>query len=211
MTEITKNDLIKIFGCISGIMTENRDLLCKMDAEMGDGDLGLTMSKLFPAGEKEASENEETDLGKLMVKCGMKMNSAAPSTMGTLLAYGFIYSGKALAGKTVLDKEDFTKFYMLYADGLQSRGKAQKGERTPLDVLYPAADAAEKALNKGADIKGIAQAALQGAEEGLETTKEMLPKYGKAAVFVNSALGKIDQGAFAAKLFVEGINSALSQ
>jgi len=210
MTQIGKSELIKIFGSIAGIMVENRDLLCKMDAEMGDGDLGLTMSKAFPAALKEAIENEEPDLGKLMMKCGMKMNAAAPSTMGTLMSSGFVYAGKALAGKTALDADDFANFYMLFADGVAKRGKAQRGERTVLDTLYPAADAALKALSSGAGIAGIAAEALKGAEAGLEATKDMLPKYGKAAVFIASAKGKTDQGAHVGKLLAQGIASAVS-
>jgi hypothetical protein len=38
----------------------------------------------------------------------------------------------------------------------------------------------------------------------------MLPKYGKAAVFIASAKGKIDQGAFAGKLFVQGVRDAVA-
>ncbi|MCL2856103.1 MAG: dihydroxyacetone kinase subunit L [Oscillospiraceae bacterium] len=210
MTQVDKDGLIKILGCVAKVMTENRDLLCKLDAEMGDGDLGLTMSKAFPAAEKEAIESDETDLGKLMMKCGMKMNSAAPSTMGTLMSSGFVYAGKALAGKTALSADDFAKLYMLFADGVAARGKAQRGERTVLDTLYPAADTAAQALLDGAGIAGIASAALAGAQNGLEATKDMLPKYGKAAVFVASAQGKIDQGALAGALFIEGIRDAVA-
>ena len=211
MNQIDKAALLKIFQSVSAIMTDSRDLLCELDADMGDGDLGLTMSKAFPAAEKEARENEEADLGKLMMKCGMKMNSAAPSTMGTLMSSGFLFAGKALAGKTVLDAEDFARFYMLFADGVAKRGKAQRGERTVLDTLFPAADAAEQAFsdNNDADIAAIAAAALTGAEAGLEATKEMLPKYGKAAVFIGKAKGRIDQGALVGKLFAQGISEAL--
>ena len=211
MTLLDKQDLIRILGCVSDLMIANRDLLCNMDAELGDGDLGLTMSKAFPAAEKEAIESEESDIGKIMVRCGMKMNSAAPSTMGTLMASSFIYTGKALAEKTTLDAKDFARFYMLFADGAASRGKAKRGERTVLDVLYPAADAAEQEFTNGTDIVGIASAALGGAEAGLESTKDMLPKYGKSAPFTVSAIGKTDQGAFVGKLFIEGIYVALAR
>ncbi|MCL2367775.1 MAG: dihydroxyacetone kinase subunit L [Oscillospiraceae bacterium] len=210
MTTIDKPTLIKILAAVSAIMVENRDLLCKLDAEMGDGDLGLTMSKAFPAAEQEARENEEPDLGRLLMKCGMKMNTAAPSTMGTLMASGFMHAGKHLAGRETLDTADFAKFYQLVAEGAANRGKASRGERTVLDSLYPAADAAEQAATAGADIPAIAKAALTGAEAGLEATKDMLPQYGKAAVFIATAKGKIDQGALVGKLFAEGVFSAVA-
>ena len=210
MTQITKQEFVQILESISKLMRDHRDLLCKMDAELGDGDLGLTMSKAFPAAEQAARESPEEDLGRLMMQCGMKMNTAAPSTMGTLMASGFLYAGKALLGKTALNAGDLATFYLLFADGVAHRGKARRGERTVLDSLYPAADAAKEALSDGADIIKIACAALMGAQVGLESTKEMLPKYGKAAVFIDSAKGKIDQGALSGKLFVEGFFLAAS-
>ena len=209
MTQVDRNVLIRIFECISVIMADNRDLLCELDADMGDGDLGLTMAKAFPAAEKEARENPETDIGKLMMRCGMKMNSAAPSTMGTLMSSGFVFAGKANAGKTALNAEAFTEFYLQFADGVANRGKAKTGERTVLDTLYPAAEAARQAFTDNADIAGIAAAALAGSQSGLEATKEMLPVYGKAAVFIAKAKGKIDQGALVGKLFAQGISEAV--
>ena len=97
----------------------------------------------------------------------------------------------------------------LIADGIATRGKAERGERTVLDSLYPAADAAKKALLRDADFATISLAALEGAVEGLEATKYMLPKHGKAAVFSSKALGKVDQGATAGKLMLEGFVSAI--
>lgn len=210
MTLVDKTGLVKIFKHISKIMHDNRDLLCQLDAEMGDGDLGLTMTKAFPAAEKEAEENTETDIGKLMMKCGMKMNSAAPSTMGTLMSSGFVHAGKNLAGRASLDAKDFAGFYMLLADGAANRGKAKRGECTVLDSLYPAADAAREAFEGDADIAQIAAAALAGAVSGLEATKDMRPKYGKAAVFAEKSEGKIDQGALVGKLLAEGVMVAVS-
>ena len=208
--QIGKQEFIQILEHISKLMQENRERLCKMDAELGDGDLGLTMSKAFPAAIEALQESAEEDFGRLMMQCGMKINSAAPSTMGTLMSSGFLFAGKAFLGKTTLDAGDVAALYQLFADGIAKRGKAARGDRTVLDSLYPAADGAQAAYSNGADITGIAAAALKGAEAGLESTKEMLPKYGKAAVFRDAAKGKVDQGAFSGKLFIEGIFLALS-
>ena len=51
----------------------------------------------------------------------------------------------------------------------------------------------------------MAPAALEGAKAGVEATKEMTPKYGKAAVFAAKALGTEDQGATAGMLLVQGL------
>ena len=47
--------------------------------------------------------------------------------------------------------------------------------------------------------------ALDGANAGVATTKEMVPKYGKAAVFAAKAKGTEDQGAVAGRCLIEGL------
>ena len=54
-----------------------------------------------------------------------------------------------------------------------------------------------------------AQAALEGAKAGLEATKNMKPKYGKAAVVAAKALGTEDQGATAGMLLVQGLRDGI--
>ena len=43
------DDVIAMFNCVATIFAEKKDELCEMDAAMGDGDLGLTMSKGYAA------------------------------------------------------------------------------------------------------------------------------------------------------------------
>ena len=68
---------------------------------------------------------------------------------------------------------------------------------------------AEKAAAAGASLADTAQAALEGAKAGLEATKNMKPKYGKAAVFAAKALGTEDQGATAGMLLVQGLRDGI--
>ena len=49
MEEILAKDVPEWFKGASNIFAEKKDELCEMDANMGDGDLGLTMSKGFGA------------------------------------------------------------------------------------------------------------------------------------------------------------------
>ncbi len=205
MSSLDKKAVAAIFDHIAAIMAENKERLCSLDAELGDGDLGLTMSKAFAAAAQEANASQETDLGRMLMKMGMKMNSAAPSTMGTLMSSGVMAAGKALAGKEALSRDDMADFFTAFADGVAARGKAASGERTVLDSLFPAADAAGACRDQGGSVREIVLRAHEGAKAGLEATKNMEPKYGKAAVFADKALGRIDQGALVGVLFMEGI------
>lgn len=206
MDKILTKELPDFFKGVSNIFEEKKDELCKMDADMGDGDLGLTMSKGFSALPKLIEENmDENNIGSTLMKAGMKMATVVPSTMGTLMSSGIIEVGKELKGKSGILRSDMADFFTAYARGVQNRGKCQVGERTLLDSIYPASIEARKAFERGEDIKKIIEAALIGAKEGVEKTKEMLPKYGKAAVFSAKAKGIPDQGAVAGMYMIEGL------
>lgn len=201
------SDVIDMFACVSEEFAEQKDTLCEMDAKMGDGDLGLTMSKGYGALPQLLKDNSaEGDIGKMLMKGGMKMSSVVPSTMGTLMSSGIMEGGKALKGKTELTPADLSAFLTGFAAGIVKRGKCQPGDRTILDALKPASEAAAAAAEQGGAFTDVIDAALKGAADGVEATKDMTPKYGKAAVFAAKAKGVADQGATAGYDLIEGMH-----
>lgn len=205
MNEITVKEWPLLMEAVANIMTENAERLCDMDAQMGDGDLGLTMKKGYCALPELFGAVEEPDMGKRLSKAGMKMASTVPSTMGTLMASGWMEGGKRLAGKASADAAGYAAFLSGFAAGIAKRGKCAPGERTVLDAVAPAAEAAEAAAAAGNSLADTAKAALEGAKKGVEATKNMVPKYGKAAVFAAKAQGVEDQGAVAGMLLIQGL------
>ena len=148
MSVMTRELVVKFINNIAAVMAENKEYLIELDAFCGDGDLGLTMSKGFAEAARIANESEETDLGKLFLAMSKGMANIVPSTMGTLMASGLMKAAKALKGKTEMTTEDLAVFCECYYAGPQERGKANPGERTLLDSLKPAADAARAAAYK---------------------------------------------------------------
>ena len=65
--------------------------------------------------------------------------------------------------------------------------------------------------DSSASFLDVMNAAVEGAEEGCEATKEMLPKFGKAAVHSAKAKGVIDQGALAGKYMLEGLRNYFAE
>lgn len=211
MTTITCDQLPALFEGVAAIFAEKREELCDMDANMGDGDLGLTMDKGYGALPDLLRENmEAADTGKTLMKAGMKMSSVVPSTMGTLMSSGIMEGGKALKGKAELGPAELSVYLTAFAAGIQKRGKCQPGDRTILDAVSPAAEAAEKAAEAGGDLSTVIAAACEGAAKGVEATKAMTPKFGKAAVFAAKAAGVADQGAVAGLYMLQGLQRGLA-
>ena len=132
MDKLTVAEVPEMFEKVAEIFAEKKDELCAMDAAMGDGDLGLTMSKGYGALPGFLRETAaEGEIGKQMMKAGMKMQNEVPSTMGTLMSSGIMQAGKAFKGKTELAAADLATYVTAFAEGIKKRGKCELGPHHP--------------------------------------------------------------------------------
>ena len=146
MDKILFDQVPDLFASVGDLFVEKKEELCEMDARLGDGDLGLTMSKGYaalPDLMRAEAAGAAGDVGKMLMKAGMKMSSLVPSTMGFLMSTGVMEGGKALKGKTELDGAALADYLVGFAAGVQKRGKCEPGQRTIYDAVLPAAEAAK--------------------------------------------------------------------
>lgn len=190
---LTCEDIKKLMAAIAGVMQDNKEYLCEIDARIGDGDLGLTMSGGFTKAAQGIANEQQNDIGKLLAKAGMIIAASAPSTMGTLMASGFMAGGKSLTGQTGMGAQEYADFLDVFVSALMKRGKSAPGEKTIIDALYPAAQKAKDA--SVLSLRECTVAAEAGAKQGLEATKSMMSAHGKAAVFREKTIGYQDPGA----------------
>ncbi|KKC32326.1 Dak phosphatase [Devosia psychrophila] len=190
----TSADLIDLFQSWKQLFAEQREFLIALDGQVGDSDLGITMSKAFAAAaDALATEGEAAGIAKLLRTAGTTMARAAPSTMGTLTATGFLRASKAIDGKDRLETADMAAFWRAFRDGVAERGKAKVGDKTLLDVLDPIATTLE--ASGRATLPDALKAAADAARDALEQTKSMVAQHGKAAAFQQKTLGLQDAGA----------------
>ena len=216
MDKITFDQLPDLFASVGELFVAKKEELCDMDAKLGDGDLGLTMSKGYaalPDLMRAEAAGAGGDIGKLLMKAGMKMSSLVPSTMGFLMSTGVMEGGKALKGKTELDGAGLAAYLTGFAAGVQKRGKCQAGQRTIYDAVLPAAEAAAAvaAADPAASLNAVIAAAVQAAEKGVEATKDMVPVFGKAAVHAAQCVGVPDQGAVAGYYKMLGLSNYINK
>lgn len=193
----------KLFESWNIIFQANVDELTRLDSVGGDGDLGIVMSDGFKAVNEFVHNSEETDLGKLFYQAGKCFNNAASSSMGTLIASGFMNIGKKLKGKTEINQEELLILVQGMAEGVQTIGKANEGEKTFLDAIYPALRAMEAELKQSANV--FLKAAVEAAEEGVKAAAQMEARHGRLAFRKEASIGITDPGSVAALLYIEGI------
>lgn len=130
MQTISAAQLPALFRAVGTVFQEKKDELCALDARLGDGDLGLTMSKGFGALPEllEGLRGEcGDDVGMLLMKGGMKMASLVPSTMGFLMSSGVMEGGKALRGAAALDAAGLAAFLTALPRACRSAASARPG------------------------------------------------------------------------------------
>jgi dihydroxyacetone kinase-like protein len=211
MTSINIDCLKIIFGHLKRIMDENREMLIELDSVMGDGDLGITMQKAFTSAHTEAGDFTGKEAGQLMLKAGMKIAQAAPSTMGTLVATGFMKGGKAILKTEALSLSDLSVFFRAFINGIMEAGKTKPGNKTIVDALEPAVNALEKASVEGKNVVEGIQMAYKAAREGVESTKSMKAQHGRAAYYQEKSIGITDAGATVGALILEGFYHAVRE
>jgi dihydroxyacetone kinase-like protein len=140
----------------------------------------------------------------MLMQAGMAIAKAAPSTMGTLVATGFMRGGKAVAEAATLDTAALASFFRAFTAGIMERGKTQPGNKTVVDALDPAATALEAAAARRADMRAALTEAATAAENGRAAARQMMSQHGKAAVFREQTIGVDDPGAAVGALILQG-------
>jgi phosphoenolpyruvate---glycerone phosphotransferase subunit DhaL len=185
-----------------------REELCALDAAAGDGDLGATLDVGFAEVDVVLEQADDGDIGAFLTAAGMALARKAPSTIGTLLAGAFLSAGKDFAGANELTPTSAARFFETTATAVADRGRAEAGQRTILDAMLSAAEAAATSVEEGADAVGVVQAAAGGARAGADSTASMEPVHGRAGWVGERARGLHDAGAVAWAIYVEGLARA---
>ena len=203
MDTINTGNIAALFEAFHATFRDKRDELIALDAKVGDSDLGITMNSAFEAATKTVSDMDGEPLGKQFKMAGAAMAKAAPSTMGTLTATGFMRGGKAVDDADAIGTKEMTAFWRAYADGIAERGKAKLGDKTVLDVLEPIAQSLEQSADQNAPLVDAVADAARAGQAALEATKDMVAQHGKAAAFADKSKGLQDAGGTVAFLLIE--------
>lgn len=206
--QLTPNRMVQIFDAWATTMIENKDYLIKLDGIAGDGDLGLAMMDGFNAVQASQHGQQYNDIGTLLYNAGKTMSIYAPSSLGTLIAFGFMQAGKELKGKSVLNESDICLLHEAFEKGIIMRGKAKLGEKTFLDGFDPAVQELKK-YKDGEDFKIVLRKAAVSAQHGAMSTVGMLAKHGRIAVRGEDSRQILDPGAVVASLLVTTLVNTL--
>jgi len=188
---------------------EQRVPLTELDQAIGDGDHGFNMDRGFSAVVTKLDDGAAADATPtaLLRLAGKTLISTVGGAAGPLYGTGFLRAATALEGADAADADtsQFVKALEAAIGGIAALGKASPGEKTMLDALTPALEAARAALDAGADADSIVGAAATAAEAGALATVPMLATKGRASYLGDRSVGHQDPGATSSALLLRAL------
>lgn len=209
MEKINQATLIRIFAKMADDLEAAKDQLTDLDAAVGDGDQGVTMTIGFRAIRDILPTLEGHDIGSIIARCGMTFNSKAASTIGAIFATGCMRAGREAKGKNEIGLDDLVVMFNSAIAGIKERGKAELGDKTVLDMLAPTVESLRKSSASGEDLFGALDSALVAAEEGVKSTIPMKSKIGRASWLSERSVGHQDPGATSFYLMLKSAISTI--
>ncbi|MFT8362247.1 MAG: dihydroxyacetone kinase subunit DhaL [Sporolactobacillus sp.] len=199
------NAIIDALRAMAELIESNKEHLTELDGAIGDGDHGINMSRGFTFVQETLNKGDFQSLTDLFKKCGMALVAHVGGASGPLYGTAFLRAAAAVKGKAEIGAEDYVQILKEAIAGIQMRGKSERGEKTMLDALVPAFEAAAKAVEEGQSAQSVLDAAKHGAEMGAAETKNLVAQKGRASYLGERSLGHIDPGAASMALLVAAV------
>jgi dihydroxyacetone kinase-like protein len=152
--------------------------------------------------------DEGTDVGATLKTVGMALVSSVGGAAGPLYGTLFLQMGQAAAGRDALDLEGWTTALDAGVRGVQSRGKAEAGDKTMLDALFPAVEALQAAAAEGAALPDALVRSADAARAGMEATIPLEARKGRASYLGPRSVGHQDPGATSSHLLLRAAAEA---
>ena len=197
-----------IIGEMAAAMEENRRYLTKLDSEIGDGDHGNNMNRGFQAALDRLDGAETSTPADVLKAVSMALISKVGGAAGPLYGTAFLRASTALSNKEEVSAQDAAEALEAALGGIKQRGKAEVGDKTLVDALTPAVEAAKEAAGEGS-VAEVLRAAAGAAEEGAESTVPLTARRGRASYLGARAEGHQDPGATSTYMLLDAAARAV--
>ena len=179
----------------------NREYLIELDRQIGDGDHGENLDRGF-AQVVEALEDTPAESVQDVLKIAAKtLMSTVGGAAGPLYGTAFLRAAK-VASPDPLSAQGTLALVSAALEGIQARGKAERGEKTMVDAWGPALDAAKEEAEAGKDACEVLKAAALGAAEGAAATEGIKATKGRASYLGERSIGHLDPGAVSSSIIL---------
>lgn len=192
---VSAADVVRFVTDYAAVVHEHRQELIDLDSAIGDADHGENLDRGFRAVVERLPDPAEATPAEVLKAVATALVSKVGGAAGPLYGTAFLRAATAVDGQESLDDGAVLAALDAAVGGVRQRGKSDVGDKTMLDALVPAVDAARTALDGGGTLGDALAAAARAAEEGAEATIPIVARKGRASYLGERSAGHKDPGA----------------
>jgi phosphoenolpyruvate---glycerone phosphotransferase subunit DhaL len=189
---------------------QNKAYLSEVDGKIGDGDHGINMAKGFGLVRNRLGDRE-VDLSEGLGLIGKTLMTEIGGSMGPIYGTLFIQMSMKAKGKGETDAALFGEMLQAARTGLEDIGGAKVGDKTIMDTVIPAEEAYRSAQQKGESLPEALRSMAKAAEQGKESTRDLVARIGRASRLGERSRGTLDAGATSGSLILQTFARELSK
>lgn len=179
--------------------------LGRLDGLFGDGDHGVSMSKIADLIIGNVNVNTDLDTKAHLNALGTAIMNMGGGSASFL--WGALFQGLSLplaAGEASFGPARLVDMLSGALAEMMDVSTARVGDKTLMDALIPAVEAARSTLPTES-VDSVLVAAAKGAAAGVEHTKTVAAKFGRAKNYKEQTIGTPDPGAVSMAVFFGGL------
>lgn len=204
MSAIGAPELAALIAAIAERVAVERDQLNRLDAALGDGDHGASVSAAFAAAVADIAALDDASVSAIWLTTAQALMNRMGGASGAIFGIFFLRGVSQLRDVESIGKAEMEALLRVGLEGVKARGKANIGDKTMVDALEPAA----LAFAEADDYDSAWRSAAAAARAGAEATSDLLARQGRAKYLGERAIGRIDPGAMTVALIFEAIDNA---
>lgn len=209
MDTIGYGDVVGWLRAFAAVVSEKKEFLTELDAAIGDADHGINMNRGMSAALGVIDDHAKEDIGALLKAVAMKLISTVGGASGPLYGTLFLQMSTRTGGASELTAAQWVDALTAGRDGVVARGKAEMGDKTMVDALTPAVDAAREAADAGESPAAVLRASADAAATGVEATIPLVARKGRASYLGERSAGHQDPGATSTYLLLDAAAGAI--
>jgi len=189
----TPEGVAKAVRAAADVVAEHRAELVELDRAIGDGDHGENLNRGFQAVVAALDAGLPDTPGGVLKLVATTLIAKVGGAAGPLYGTAFLRASTVVSNEPELGAAQIVAALRAGLEGVQARGKAVEGDKTMVDALLPAVDAAGQA--GAGDVASVLSAAAEAAATGADATVDLVAHKGRASYLGERSAGHLDPGA----------------
>ena len=187
-------------------------VLNTLDAAVGDGDHGIIMRLGFDAiRNRLAMLDASAGFHELFTESGKAFIGATGGAMGIIFGKSLLSVGTSLCDAREFATPELKTMLAAMETAIGKTGKAKPGDKTILDGVHAAREAAELSNKANEALDEALKSAAAAAEAAAENTAGMVCQAGRASRLGERTLGHLDPGAVSFAIIMRSFQESVAK